>query len=120
MGDFVGGLLKYLRDHPVRRVTIGGGFAKIAKLGQGALDLHSGRSQVDLSWLADLEPKLCRSSVMSANSALEVLEMAGGIGIAQKVADAGLVTVKQVLRGAPIVPDVMVVSREGRIIGHAG
>ena len=120
MGDFVGGLLKYLRDHPVRRVTIGGGFAKIAKLGQGALDLHSGRSQVDLSWLADLEPKLCRSSVMSANSALEVLDMAGGIGIAQKVADAGLVTVKQVLRGAPIVPDVMVVSREGRIIGHAG
>jgi cobalt-precorrin-5B (C1)-methyltransferase len=40
MGDFVGGLLKYLRDHPVPRLTIGGGFAKMVKLAQGALDLH--------------------------------------------------------------------------------
>ena len=44
MGDFVGGTLKYLRRHPVPRLTLAGGFAKLAKLGQGALDLHSGRS----------------------------------------------------------------------------
>ena len=48
MGDFAGGLLKYLREHPVPRVTIAGGFGKMVKLAQGALDLHSGRSQVDL------------------------------------------------------------------------
>ena len=47
MGDFVGGLLKYLARHPVERVTIGGGIGKMTKLAQGALDLHSGRSQVD-------------------------------------------------------------------------
>ncbi|MCH7487947.1 MAG: cobalt-precorrin-5B (C(1))-methyltransferase, partial [Proteobacteria bacterium] len=44
MGDFVGGLLKYLRRHPVPRLTLGGGFAKISKLAMGHLDLHSGRS----------------------------------------------------------------------------
>ena len=52
MGDFVGGLLKYLRTHPVERVTIAGGFAKLAKLAQGAMDLHSARSTVDPAMLA--------------------------------------------------------------------
>ncbi|MEO1066556.1 MAG: cobalt-precorrin-5B (C(1))-methyltransferase, partial [Pseudomonadota bacterium] len=42
MGDFVGGMLKYLRQNPVPKLTIGGGFAKLTKLGQGFLDLHSG------------------------------------------------------------------------------
>lgn len=119
MGDFAGGLLKYLRDHTVRRVTIAGGFAKIAKLGQGSLDLHSGRSQVDLSWLADLDPNLPRNRVMSANTALEVLEMAGGSDLAQKVAEAGLSTVRHVLDGAAVIPDVVIASRDGIIIGHA-
>src|SRR5205085_9145046 len=32
MGDFVGGMLKHLRKHPVPRVTIAGGVAKMAKL----------------------------------------------------------------------------------------
>ena len=35
MGDFVGGMLKYLRRHPVPRVTIAGGVAKMTKLAQG-------------------------------------------------------------------------------------
>ncbi len=52
MGDFAGGLLKYLRVHPIDKVTIAGGFAKITKLAQGAMDLHSARSQIDLSFLA--------------------------------------------------------------------
>ena len=119
MGDFAGGLLKYLRDHPVARVTIGGGFGKICKLGQGALDLHSGRSQVDLDWLATLAPELPRDSVLAANTALEVLEMAAGFDLAQRVADAAQRVVCHVLRDAPVVPDVMIISRQGRIIGHA-
>src|SRR5205814_1560328 len=52
MGDFVGGTLKYLRRHPVPRLTIAGGFAKIAKLAQGHLDLHSSRSRLDAAALA--------------------------------------------------------------------
>jgi len=51
MGDFVGGTLKYLRRHPLPRLTIAGGFAKLSKLGAGLLDLHSKRGSVDLEWL---------------------------------------------------------------------
>ena len=53
MGDFVGGLLKYLREHPVPRLTIAGGPAKMAKLAEGKLDLHSKRGAVDLAALAE-------------------------------------------------------------------
>ena len=53
MGDFVGGTLKYLRRHPIPRLTIAGGFAKLSKLGAGLLDLHSRRGSVDLVWLID-------------------------------------------------------------------
>ena len=51
MGDFAGGMLKYLRRNPVPRVTIGGGFAKMTKLGQGLLDLHSrGAASTSAGW----------------------------------------------------------------------
>ena len=120
MGDFAGGLLKYLRTHPVARVTIGGGFGKMTKLAQGALDLHSGRSQVDLDYLADLAPELPRVRVLAANTAQEVLEMAEGIPLAQRVAAAALVTVQSVLKDAPVTADVMIVSRRGEILSHAG
>ena len=120
MGDFAGGLLKYLRDHPVARVTIGGGFGKMVKLAQGALDLHSGRSQVDLDWLAGIAPELSREKVLAANTAHQVLEMAEGLGLADRVAGLALDRVGQVLRGAPIVADVMIISRQGAVIGHAG
>lgn len=119
MGDFAGGLLKYLREHPVARVTIGGGFGKITKLAQGALDLHSGRSQVELDWLADMAPELPRDKVLAANTAQEVLEMGKGLDLPSRVARAALVSVKSVLRRASIAPDIIIVSREGEIIGHA-
>lgn len=119
MGDFAGGLLKYLRSHPVERVTIGGGFGKISKLGQGALDLHSGRSQVDLDWLSQICPELPRERVLAANTAQEVLDMAGGIDLARRVATAALATVRGVLKEAPVTADVIVVSRAGDIIAHA-
>ena len=119
MGDFAGGLLKYLRDHPVARVTIGGGFGKMVKLAQGALDLHSGRSQVDLDWLSGIVPELPREKVMAANTAQQVLESADGIALANRVAALALAHVRHVLRDAPVVPDVMIVSRQGAVIGHA-
>ena len=119
MGDFAGGLLKYLRTHPVDRVTIGGGFGKISKLGQGALDLHSGRSQVDLDWLAAQCPELPRAKVLAANTAQEVLDMASGIDLALRVARSGLATVREVLKDAPVTADVIIVSRQGEIIAHA-
>ena len=85
MGDFAGGMLKYLRDHPIPRLTVAGGFAKIAKLGQGHLDLHSGRSSVDFAWLAGLMTELGADAsqvgrAREANTAGEVLEMARAAG----------------------------------------
>src|SRR5512144_2526847 len=52
MGDFVGGTLKYLRTHPVPKLTLAGGFGKLVKLAQGHLFLHSSKSQVDMGALA--------------------------------------------------------------------
>ncbi len=119
MGDFAGGLLKYLRDHPVPRLTIGGGFGKITKLAQGALDLHSGRSQVDFSWLAQLAPVTLRPQILAANTAQEVLEIAAGTGLATAVASLALATVRGALRGAAVTADVIIVGRTGTIVAHA-
>jgi cobalt-precorrin-5B (C1)-methyltransferase len=121
MGDFAGGMLKYLRNHPVPRVTIAGGFGKITKLAQGALDLHSERSQVNFDWLAGLMPDHVREQTRKANSALEVEFLARSIGfdLARRVAKAALGTVRDVLRGASIEADIVIVGRDGEIIGRA-
>lgn len=124
MGDFAGALLKYLRAHPVERLTIAGGFAKMSKLAQGALDLHSGRSQVDmdffLSLLPDASPDLAKR-IQSANTALEVLEMTreNGIDIASSVANLAQAKAMETLRGAPVAVDILVTNRQGAILSHA-
>jgi cobalt-precorrin-5B (C1)-methyltransferase len=129
MGDFAGGLLKYLRAHPVPRVTIAGGFAKLAKLGSGAMDLHSGRSQVDFEFLARLARDLdagaaerLADGIRAANTAKAALDLAKGDGIdlGNAVATAALDTVRQVLRGAPVAAEVIAVDRVGAVIGRAG
>ena len=117
MGDFAGGVLKYLRSHPVARLTIGGGFGKMVKLAQGHMDLHSGRSQVDFAWLAERVAEDLRTRVLAANTALEVLRLAGN-DLAQRVAKEAQLQAAAVVRDAAAV-DVMVVSREGQVIGHA-
>jgi cobalt-precorrin-5B (C1)-methyltransferase len=118
MGDFAGGLLKYLREHPVPRLTIAGGFGKMCKLAQGALDLHSGRSQVDFAWLAERARGLGGHAITGANTAQEVLALVGP-GLAEQVAREALATVRQSLRQSDVAADVMVVARDGRIIAHA-
>ena len=117
MGDFAGGVLKYLRVNPVPRVTIGGGFGKMVKLAQGAMDLHSGRSQVDFAWLATRVDASLRQQVLAANTAMEVLEIAGH-GIAQIVAGEALSHVRRVLDGSSVA-DVIIIDRAGKIIAHA-
>ncbi len=91
MGDFAGGLLKYLRRHPIPKLTIAGGFAKLAKLAQGHMDLHSGRSQLDMGRLADTAMTAGADSglaerIAAANTGRHALDMAGRAGIA--LADA--------------------------------
>ncbi|MFT3671742.1 cobalt-precorrin-5B (C(1))-methyltransferase [Aestuariivirga sp.] len=118
MGDFAGGVLKYLRLHPVPRLTIGGGFGKMTKLAQGHMDLHSGRSQVDFTWLAERVAPSLRQEVLAANTAQHVLEMAGP-ALAEDVAVSALAEARKVLGDAPVVTDLMIVDRAGKVIAHA-
>ncbi|WAL66990.1 cobalt-precorrin-5B (C(1))-methyltransferase [Amycolatopsis cynarae] len=122
MGDFAGAVLKYLKRHPVPRLTLGGGFAKFSKLAAGHLDLHSKRSQVDLRLLASLVPEPLASSIASANTALHALELAqaAGVPLGDLVAERARAVAAEVLAGAPIEVDVVVVDRAGTIVGRAG
>lgn len=115
MGDFAGGMLKYLKRHPVPRVTIGGGIGKLTKLAQGALDLHSGRSQVDFQALAAMcgDPRLAQ-----ANTALQAYEIAGK-PMAQAVANRALAVV-QTGFGGEMQFDIVVIDRAGTILARAG
>ncbi len=115
MGDFVGGMLKYLARHPVPRVTVGGGIGKLTKLAQGARDLHSGRSQVDFSALATT---LENPAIMEMNTALEVFENMGSTH-ADWVAENALVRVRDMVPDS-IQTDVIVLDRKGTIVARAG
>ena len=125
MGDFVGGLLKYVRAHPVARLTIAGGFAKLSKLAQGSLDLHSGRSQVDFGDLAELlrgegvDDRAVRS-VHNANTAAEALAIAevAGVALADLVAQKARAKAQDVIGGRTRI-DVLVVDRRGTIVGES-
>jgi cobalt-precorrin-5B (C1)-methyltransferase len=127
MGDFAGGMLKYLRTHPLPRLTIAGGFAKISKLAAGHLDLHSGRSQVDVDWLAErlaeagAAPDLIERA-RYANTALEILELAA----AERIDIGGIVTARargtaiEALQGAEIAVEVLAFDRHGQAVGRSG
>jgi cobalt-precorrin-5B (C1)-methyltransferase len=126
MGDFAGGTLKYLRNHAIPRLTIAGGFAKLAKLAAGELDLHSGRSQVDVAKLAallrDLDaPAEMADRAAASASAGEVLQIsaAAGIKLADAVAERARATALATLAGG-IAVDVLVFDRQGALIGRAG
>jgi cobalt-precorrin-5B (C1)-methyltransferase len=125
MGDFVGGTLKYLRDHPVERLTLAGGFGKFCKLAQGALDLHSGRSQVDVDalagCLADLgAEEALLGEVRQAVSAARVLELANaaGLPLANLIASRARQAAEGQLAGRVAV-EVILFGRKGEILGRS-
>lgn len=114
MGDFAGGLLKYLRNNPIPRLTIAGGPGKMSKLAQGALDLHSKRSQVDLNALAAWADD---PSLTEANTALEAFQRAGE-PLARAVALRAQAVILETLRGAPIEVETLVVDRGGKVLAR--
>src|SRR6516225_877205 len=126
MGDFVGGMLKYLRRHPVPRVTIAGGVAKMTKLAQGLIDLHSKRGEVDLHALAGLAKRAgasrdVQASVVSANTAAQafVIAQAAGIALGDVVAQAAQRTAAAVVAGTEIGVEILLFDREQNLVGRA-
>ncbi len=126
MGDFVGGTLKYLRRHPVPRLTLAGGFGKLVKLAQGHLDLHSGASRVDAAALAELLASVgadaaAVAAARHAAGAGEVLALAGtyrralGERVARQAREVALAT----LAGG-IAVDVAIFDRHAELLAHAG
>ncbi|MEL6478648.1 MAG: cobalt-precorrin-5B (C(1))-methyltransferase [Pseudomonadota bacterium] len=121
MGDFAGGTLKYLRQHPVPRLTLAGGIGKMAKLAQGEMDLHSARSQVDFARLARIAAEIGADAgaVARANTALEALGIAGP-GLAARIAGDALNCARATLRGAPVAVETLVIDRAGTLLARAG
>jgi cobalt-precorrin-5B (C1)-methyltransferase len=126
MGDFVGGMLKYLRGHPVARLTLAGGFAKLAKFAGGHLDLHSSQSRVDPALLADMlaatgAGEAAVTAVRGCDSAGTAIEAAGAWApaladaVARRAREVALAT----LSGATAV-EVAVVDRSGEFLARVG
>ena len=126
MGDFVGGMLKYLRRHPVPRVTIAGGVAKMTKLAQGLTDLHSRRGEVDFATLASFAKAAGGSSglcerIKAANTAAEafVLAQAENVVLGDVVARAAQQTAVDVVAGHAIAIETVLFDREQILVGRA-
>ncbi|MFJ7280262.1 cobalt-precorrin-5B (C(1))-methyltransferase [Kitasatospora sp. NPDC098663] len=126
MGDFAGAVLKYLKRHPVPRLTIAGGFAKLSKLAAGHLDLHSARSQVDKGYLAELARRggagpVLAEAVAAANTGLEAVQLCRAVGVplGDLVAEAARATALGVLLGSPVAVDVICIDRAGTVVGRA-
>lgn len=123
MGDFAGGMLKYLRKAPVPRVTVAGGIAKMTKLGQGLLDLHSRRGEVDLAWLSERARQAGAdhdliTAIAGANTAKHAFDLAA----AAKLPLGGIVafeawrTASKVLSGTQIALEIVLFDRDGQLV----
>jgi cobalt-precorrin-5B (C1)-methyltransferase len=122
MGDFAGGTLKYLRDHPIPRVTLAGGFAKLAKLAGGAMDLHSSRGRVDNAGLAAMLRELGAAADLpdEAPAGAYLLEASrAGVALGDAVAARARAVARDIL-GPAIALDVLAVDRAGALVGRAG
>lgn len=123
MGDFAGATLKYLRRHPVPRVTIAGGVAKMTKLAQGRMDLHSRAGAADLPALGALvaDPALA-ARIAAAQTVAEAFLAArdAGAALGDIVAAAARRSAIAVLDQADVALDVVLFDRSGNLVGRDG
>ncbi|SCX17789.1 cobalt-precorrin-6A synthase [Agrobacterium sp. DSM 25558] len=127
MGDFIGGMLKYLRTHPVEKLTIAGGVAKMTKLAQGMLDVHSKRGLADLDALAKLATEAggeetLADAIRHANTVAHAFTMAGsaGIELGNVVAEKAWQTAADALNVPETVLEILVFDRDGALQGRFG
>jgi cobalt-precorrin-5B (C1)-methyltransferase len=110
----------------VPRLTLAGGFGKLAKLAQGHLDLHSSRSRLDTAALANVLAGLGAdhatvAAAADAHSAAAILELAGSprIALAEAVARQAREVALATLSGATAV-EVAIVDRTGKFLARVG
>jgi cobalt-precorrin-5B (C1)-methyltransferase len=130
MGDFVGGMLRYLCKHPIPRLTICGGFGKTIKLSQGCMDLHSGRSQIDFSKLAEVARELqyppeTQQAILTSQTAMAVLTQLEILDVnleksplIRTIAEHAHRTVKNALKNNNIAVEIIISDRKGRILNR--
>ena len=126
MGDFAGAVLKYLRQHPIKRLTLAGGFGKFCKLAEGFLDLHSGRSQVNLETLAGWARELGANDltqrlIKEANTASEALTIAQqqNLPLGQVIAEKAQQVALEEVNGKVAI-EVLVYDRDGTMVAGTG
>lgn len=118
MGDFVGGMLKYLHRKPVPRVTIAGGVAKMTKLALGHLDLHSSRVLADPKGLVELANNLdlnaeTRAKMRSANTVSQAFDLAGDPRLGARIAEAAACHALRALNNPQTILNVVIFDRRG-------
>ena len=126
MGDFAGAVLKYLRKHPLPRLSIVGGVAKLSKLAAGYLDLHSHRTQIQPGYLSRLvaghgaSPAL-QAAIAEVSTVAHAVNLAAeeGIDLAALIAVAARREALAVLDGAPVDVDVVLIDRGGKVLAVA-
>ena len=125
MGDLIGGVLKYIRHHPLSRVTLAGGFGKLSKFAAGHADTHSRKCSIDLDGLADEAGALGAAAELQArmracNTSIEALALCRetGIPLGDRICARAF---DQARRRLPddIALDVCAVDRGGRLVGTA-
>lgn len=126
MGDFAGAVLKYLHSHPLPKLTICGGFAKMSKLANGFLDLHSHRTSVDTGHLAQLAAaggadEQLAAAICGAETAAMAREIAAdhGLALGDLVARAASEQASAIIDANTEV-EVICTDRRGTIVGRAG
>ncbi|MCP1198185.1 cobalt-precorrin-5B (C(1))-methyltransferase [Notoacmeibacter sp. MSK16QG-6] len=124
MGDFVGGMLKYLRVHPVPMVTVAGGIAKMTKLAQGRRDLHSKHGRADMEALALAVRELggddrLQARIVRANTVAEAFAHAtdAALPLGDYLAGQAWRTAAQILRQGRL--QLLIFDREGQLRGKA-
>ncbi len=127
MGDCVGAVLKYVRRAPVERLSLAGGFGKFCKLAAGHLDLHSRKSSVDFSWLAEQArvlgaSKTLQSHIQTANTSQRALMLAREEGLTLGDRICWLARKKAIATTArnSVAIEVWTLDRQGNAVGYAG
>jgi cobalt-precorrin-5B (C1)-methyltransferase len=97
------------------------------------LDLHSGRSQVDMGFLASCIEALLNNkgeaiaadlnvAILNANSALDVLEITANLNIdlPLEIARLAHAFATETLRKAPVAVETIVCARDGKVLARYG